>query len=280
MRRKSLADQDWWRWHTATSRAIRLRGVAGAGRQHGPAIRGLRRALAGAGAPSAAGGGLRLGLPAPRQRGAGAAAPAVPGALVLPLALAFSLGEFNGARDRSGAGGGLRGRRCHGALPLASLVSSLGAGDAAALGAWPSRSVSRKMHCHTRGEDDDGWDLVDLPVQILSEPPRGLLAACAAPFSGMRKFSDALRQWLEYHFQLGLEHFFLYDYDGSLASSVESSRVSYFPFFAQHFGEKLHIVANAEGQDEYGSLRFFRDLLESLWPTPTAFSKAVEGTTS
>eukprot|EP00434_Breviolum_minutum_P028506 symbB.v1.2.025218.t2/scaffold2438.1/size79063/3 len=136
--------------------------------------------------------------------------------------------------------------------------------------AWPLEMPSLSTVSLER-EDDSAWNLVDLQVQVLPPGPSKLLAACAAPFSGMWRYQQVLEQWLEYHRLLRMD-FFLYDYDGSLQDAVASfqrrdggSQVFYISSFAKLIGKEIDYVANARPEEEhYGGPFFFRDLLEPL----------------
>lgn len=108
-------------------------------------------------------------------------------------------------------------------------------------------------------------------VRRSSSPYRYSFTACSqvlykldSPFA-----HDLLRQWLRYHFKIGVEHFFLYDRDGSVRSFLDTleldepgtktllDRITYFPAFshtvlrsAQHHAvHKQHGLPSHAGPD-------------------------------
>jgi len=92
-----------------------------------------------------------------------------------------------------------------------------------------------------------GWALEGLRLCPRAPVKRKRIAVCSQPMYDMAGREDQLVQWLEYHRQeAGVEHFFLYDNDGSLARTVEpyvtGGLATYFRRWPQHFGEDLELL--------------------------------------
>eukprot|EP00927_Polykrikos_kofoidii_P018546 TRINITY_DN18606_c0_g1_i1.p1 TRINITY_DN18606_c0_g1~~TRINITY_DN18606_c0_g1_i1.p1 ORF type:complete len:796 (-),score=111.19 TRINITY_DN18606_c0_g1_i1:263-2650(-) len=108
-----------------------------------------------------------------------------------------------------------------------------------------------------------GWALEELHFCPEVEPPRKRwrVSVCGQPMYGIGGREEELRQWIEYHrMEVGVEHFFLYDNDGSLASAVEAyvadGVVTYLPRWAQHFSTSLQVLTlGPVGVDVRASLR-------------------------
>ena len=87
-----------------------------------------------------------------------------------------------------------------------------------------------------------------LPLWLKSRPKenRGQILACSRPMRDVGEivgsYPLAVRDWLGYHYRMGISHFELYDDDGSLLSYIPERMmrdgvVSYFPNWARRFGK-------------------------------------------
>ncbi|CAE6961452.1 unnamed protein product [Symbiodinium natans] len=84
-------------------------------------------------------------------------------------------------------------------------------------------------------------DLTPLP------PPRRLTVCTGVMFNAGQRIPEfpgsipLLRQWLDFHEELGVEHFVLYDSDGSAAPEADGrpGKVTYFPRWPSHLSAKL-----------------------------------------
>eukprot|EP00439_Symbiodinium_sp_Y106_P055982 s240_g7.t2 len=85
-------------------------------------------------------------------------------------------------------------------------------------------------------------------LDVLPDPPSRRLTVCSGVMfnAGQRipEFpggSSLLRQWLDFHEELGVDHFVLYDSDGSAAPEVEGrqGKVTYFPQWPSRLSAKL-----------------------------------------
>ncbi|OLQ05760.1 hypothetical protein AK812_SmicGene11011 [Symbiodinium microadriaticum] len=85
-------------------------------------------------------------------------------------------------------------------------------------------------------------------LDVMPDPPPHRLTVCSGVMfnAGQRipEFpggSPLLRQWLDFHEELGVDHFVLYDSDGSAAPEVEGrqGKVTYFPEWPSRLSAKL-----------------------------------------
>ncbi|CAE8722999.1 unnamed protein product, partial [Polarella glacialis] len=91
------------------------------------------------------------------------------------------------------------------------------------------------------------WSPEPLRLCAVPLPPRRFLSACSATLHSAdyvhKLFPHAVEDWLNYHFLLGIEHFTIYDTDGSyepyLAPFIQQGRVTYHPRFPAKVAPKL-----------------------------------------
>lgn len=86
------------------------------------------------------------------------------------------------------------------------------------------------------------WAVRDVPL-CLKEPKdeSKRVAMCSRPRYGLTDAGtqSALRQWMRYHNHIGIDHFFLYDHDGSVMEALPPElrgQVTYTPNFTSFFG--------------------------------------------
>lgn len=101
----------------------------------------------------------------------------------------------------------------------------------------------------------DGGGASRAAASVVAIPRRWRLVLCGQPMYGIRGREDELRQWLEYHRrEVGVEHFFLYDNDGSLADGlapyIAEGLVSYIKGWPGVFSPAMEAVHN-EGVAEF-----------------------------
>ncbi|CAK8997191.1 Uncharacterized protein SCF082_LOCUS5116 [Durusdinium trenchii] len=100
------------------------------------------------------------------------------------------------------------------------------------------------------------WKAPDIPLcKLQSEGHQFRLTVCSGVmFNAGQQMagSSLLQQWLAYHQAMGVDHFALYDSDGSAAeiqqvfSVSADAQVSYFPLWPSHLSEKLGTISRTE----------------------------------
>mmetsp|Transcript_33377 Transcript_33377/g.93655 ORF Transcript_33377/g.93655 Transcript_33377/m.93655 type:complete len:491 (-) Transcript_33377:85-1557(-) len=85
--------------------------------------------------------------------------------------------------------------------------------------------------------------------------PRRQLTVCSQPLYGYGAlagvYAHFLRDWLQHHIRLGVDHFFIYDADGTFAAALEPyvrrGAVSYQPFFGMRYGRIMRGMTGSGG---------------------------------
>jgi len=81
--------------------------------------------------------------------------------------------------------------------------------------------------------------------------PRRKLVACSKPLWNASELEGVqpylMQDWVHYHAELGIEHFQIYDLDGSFGDTLsplqEEGAVTHIPFFASRYGPRLHAAS-------------------------------------
>ena len=96
----------------------------------------------------------------------------------------------------------------------------------------------------------DGIFSKSIPLKLCSfqrPKERGILG-CLKPALGAGQFSQLLDDWLRYHRLMGVDHFMLYDVDGSIepllsggtfSTLLQQGRLTYVPRFSGHMGPRI-----------------------------------------
>lgn len=114
--------------------------------------------------------------------------------------------------------------------------------------------ISLKVHLDTKVKASTGR--TTLRVQMCATEIRPhVLAACTQPLYDHARMAAAsphfVHDWLLYHESIGIDHFHVYDIDGSfsgdLSPFVEKGLVSYYPFWADRFPGALSMTTRSHG---------------------------------
>ena len=99
-------------------------------------------------------------------------------------------------------------------------------------------------------QEMDGIFSKSIPFKLCSfqrPKERGILG-CLKPALGAGQFSQLLDDWLRYHRLMGVDHFMLYDVDGSIepllsggtfSTLLQQGRLTYVPRFSGHMGPRI-----------------------------------------
>eukprot|EP00930_Biecheleria_cincta_P045942 TRINITY_DN31667_c0_g1_i1.p1 TRINITY_DN31667_c0_g1~~TRINITY_DN31667_c0_g1_i1.p1 ORF type:complete len:446 (+),score=65.66 TRINITY_DN31667_c0_g1_i1:954-2291(+) len=94
--------------------------------------------------------------------------------------------------------------------------------------------------------------VLEKTMKLCSKPPepRRRIVACSQPLFGagglQSRDPHLVHDWINFHLELGVEHFQIYDLDDSFKEVLEpfsSEQVTYVPLFARRFSEKFHAAS-------------------------------------
>ena len=92
---------------------------------------------------------------------------------------------------------------------------------------------------------------ISLEICPFERPKERHILGCLKPSMGVGQFSQLLDDWLRYHRLMGVDHFMLYDVDGSiepllstgvLSSLLQHGRLTYVPHFSRNMGARMEAL--------------------------------------
>ena len=113
------------------------------------------------------------------------------------------------------------------------------------------RSTQDVLQVELKERDGVFSKSISLEICPFERPKERHILGCLKPSMGVGQFSQLLDDWLRYHRLMGVDHFMLYDVDGSiepllstgvLASLLQQGRLTYVPHFSRNMGARMEAL--------------------------------------